>query len=337
MLRTTARALPIVCVLTGCTPTSSATDVRGKSALGTDRTGKMKEVTIREAGANGCQGFPDIAGKPVPGVATGVAQAAADSLKCSGRLPGYFETCPDAVVSATGKPLCPDEERAVTYPGKHVFCGSCLATRLDAVTFAINSFADANALVEIQGCASDGRCADWRLCSEVSDGGLSAVDWKTNYLGWAMKRGLFRGDGQPSPGEVRTCRPHEPALWIEVATIVARVSGHDDLGSTSVADEIDETHQAITDSLAARCRIAGVEKGGSWWVPATVALNNSGVLCMPENANGQLTSNICGSAKLGECYVTRAVLATVAARIRGDVALADCPDIDIAESSINCD
>ena len=230
--------------------------------------------------------------------------------------------------------MCPEDARAINYPGQEVVCGSCLASRAEMFAFGVNMLANTDTMLDIQDCASSGRCEGWKLCTEAERGTLSSEDWITSYIGWgiAPERRLFRGDGEHGPDEPRLCRPHDAALWIEAATIFARLSEHREFASSPRTQGVSRDYHALSTRLDSECNLQGVEAGGQWWIPATVALNNNGLFCMPKDRDSHLrTSNICSTTKLDRCYVSRAVLAVISARMRGDIALADCAPIDINE------
>jgi len=282
-----------------------------------------------------CEGFPDLrADLGDLGVDLGVAIEATTALKCAGRLPGYSNRCPQHTDSKSGKSLCPKNAIEIEYLGQQVICGSCVASRAEMLMFGVHMLADTNTIMQMQGCAAEGRCEGWKLCAEAGQPDFNASHSMANYIGWAIdpERGFFRGDGQAGPNESRTCRPHDAALWIEAATVFARMSGHDELRSSAKAVELARDYEQLTEVLQPGCSLVGLETGGQWWTPATVALNNNGLFCMPQTDRNLWTANICETEILSDCYVRRAVLATIAARMRGDIPLEACPKIDIQKT-----
>lgn len=278
-----------------------------------------------------CEDFPDMQHDPgAYPVDLKIASEATTALKCAGRLDGYSERCPERVDTKSGQPLCPPSAQKIEYRGQRVFCGACSATRAEVLVFGVHMLANMEALIQIHGCAAEGRCEGWKLCTEADQPDFAPDDWITSYIGWAIapERGFFRGDGQVGPDERRTCRPNDAALWIEAATVFARMSGYNGLDPSAKALEINRDYVNLTKALRPGCSLLGVESGGQWWTPATVALNNHGLFCMPKVGDNRRTSNICGTERLSDCYVSRSILATIAARMRHDIPLADCAPID---------
>jgi len=288
--------------------------------------------SLGERVTRSCGEFPDLRDAPPRlGVELPIAQAATRALSCAGRLPGYSERCPDSIDSKSGRSLCPAGTSDKNYPNQQVFCGSCVASRAEMLAFGVHMLADVDTMVQIQGCAAEGRCEGWKLCSEAGEPGFTAQHWLTSYVGWAIApgRGFFRGDGQPGPEEQRPCRPHDAALWIEAATVFARMSKHQSFVASTRAPQLGVDYDRLKKLLQPGCRIPGVEGGGQWWIPATVALNNHGLFCLSQHPDGLYTANICGVEKISDCTVSRAVLATISARMRGDVPLAECEPISL--------
>ena len=278
-----------------------------------------------------CEGFPDLEDDAEGlGVNLLVADEATKALKCAGRLPGYSNRCPQKIDSKSGQPLCPENATKIEYPGQQVECGSCVASRAEMLVFGVHMLADMDTMMQIQGCASEGRCEGWKLCAEAGQPDFHADHLVSSYVGWAIapERGFFRGDGQAGPHERRACRPHDAALWIEAAMVFARMSAHSELGASAKAIALARDYDQLAAALQPGCSLAGLEAGGQWWIPATVSLNNHGLFCMPQTEGDLRTANICGTERLSDCHATRATLATIAARMRGDIPPESCLQID---------
>jgi hypothetical protein len=296
------------------------------AALGCTAPTPADDVLVREAPTRpelnedkpSCASFPD------------AADTASSALACGGVLPGYYERCPDLDNSVTGEPMCPAAALATEYPRQRVLCGACLATRGQMLSYGIQAFARSNVIDEIRGCAMDGRCEGWRLCSESRSGELDEDDWVTSFIGWAMapERAFFRGDGNPGPADHRTCRPHSPALYIEAATYFARLSAMNPADARADTSGLATAYTDALDRAERSCTYTGVEADGQWWIPATIVMNNLGIMCMPTNVDGLRTANICGAEALGECYLTRAQLAIMTARLHGLIPRAECVPIE---------
>jgi hypothetical protein len=198
------------------------------------------------------------------------------------------------------------------------------------LAFAVRVLASDDVYARIHGCAAEGRCDGWKLCKEAGEREFDEQHWATSHVGWAIapERGFIRGDATSGANEQRTCRPYDAVLWIEAATMLARMSDHSELSPRANALELGRDFDALAAALRPGCALAGVEKGGQWWIPATVVINNHGLLCMPSKDDRMRTANICGTERLTDCHLNHAVLATLMARFRGDIPLAECIPID---------
>ncbi len=318
------RIFHMVTLMTGvaCTsPTPEPTvDKRG--------TNEAPDQPERNEDGPNCPGFPDAQIGLAPSEAS-TAAAASNALTCLGLLPGYYERCPSLDNPTTGEAMCPALARGIAYPGQRVLCGACLATRAQMLTYGIQAFARPNTVAEVRGCAMDGRCEGWRLCSESLSGELDENDWVTSFIGWAIapERAFFRGDGSPEATEHRTCRPHSPALYIEAATYFARLSAMDPADARANITEVADAYADALSRAEHFCGYAGVAADGQWWIPATVVMNNLGIMCMSTNADGLRTANICGTEALAECHLTHAQLAIMSARLHGLIPRAECVPI----------
>ncbi|HEY0137116.1 MAG TPA: hypothetical protein VGB85_23695, partial [Nannocystis sp.] len=87
--------------------------------------------------------------------------------------------------------------------------------------------------------------------------------------------------------------------------------------------------EALATALVRGCRLRGVEDGDRPWIASAVALNNAGIYCLSELPNGRRTANICGDGDGAACSPTRYVMATIVARLRGDVEPAACRPVDM--------
>lgn len=85
------------------------------------------------------------------------------------------------------------------------------------------------------------------------------------------------------------------------------------------------------------CAFSYIDQGNEWWVPAAITFHNTGLYSMvDENKDGVYSTNICDEdGEIGDCYPTRYVLATVVARLRGEIPLEDCGS-DFIEPDITC-
>jgi hypothetical protein len=272
-----------------------------------------------------CRGFVDT-NPDDPALGAREGAAAADALFCAEVLKGHAERCPVNVDSRTQQHLCPESTRGPVFAGEQVMCGACRSTRAEMLAFGIKALVDAASLDDLKSCASAGRCEAWRGCEEARLGKLRAGDWTADFLGWA----LAPGRELMALGEAKACRPHDAATWIEAVTFFARLSGLTAHLRCSSLDVSEATRQ-VAARLKDGCRLRNVEHGDQAWIAGAVALNNAGIYCMAELPGGARSADICGADDIETCGPTRYVMATVVARMRGDIELAACAPIDIRE------
>lgn len=199
-------------------------------------------------------------------------------------------------------------------------------TRAELLVTMIESLATPALLAEIENCAVDG-CEGWRWCSETGTGGLHVDRREASFIGWSIapERGFFRGDGNAKPGTMRTCRPDDPARWVEAVVLLTRL--------TRTPAPFDRV--SIVDIDLAGLdgyRFSNVEQGDQWWIPPAVALNEAGIACMPKTSAGTRTANVCGAERIGDCTIDQIELEHMLARVRGDSPLLDCEAIVGPES-----
>jgi hypothetical protein len=290
--------------------------------------------------------FPDAAPSD-EALGADIGAGAGQYLLCDGVLDGHYESCPTNTDSATLEMLCPPSvlgDPNYPYAGTHVMCGGCNASRAEHLGFGLKALVDPEIYDnQIVGCAENGQdpCGSWMLCTEANnidpDHDLDASDWQASLIGWAIERGYFTGDGGLDNNQPRPCRPDDAILWIEAATLFARLAGlepgqlADGVENPQLLAEVHADFEQISEALdmPGTCTIPEVQDGDEWWIPAAVAFHNAGIYCMPKV--GELyTANICGEGDVGTCQPTRYVLATVAARLRGIIPLDSCEPIDQA-------
>lgn len=274
-------------------------------------------------------GFPDT-NPDEPALGADFGAGAADVLQCAKVLEGYPDQCPSTVDSQTKALLCPDYALSKSYAGSQVMCGSCNSSRVDQLAFGIKALIKPEIIAEdIYDCAKNDTCDSWDLCEEAEQGSLTATR-PADFIGWAMAPGreYFRGDGENlDPDEIRPCRPHDGALWIEAASFLARLSGTDESLLNDDIIDVSGALEYLEDKFAEGCSLPGIKEGSDWWTPAVVALHNADLYCMP-TVNDLHSADICGDGDLASCYATRYVMATIVARMRKDIPLADCDPID---------
>ncbi|WP_157906365.1 hypothetical protein [Sorangium cellulosum] len=291
------------------------------------------------AGASSCAGFPDTnSSDQVLGAAEGAD--ASDKLHCAGVLEGYFERCPETIDAATHERLCPSDTSS--HPGKYVMCGRCRLSRAESLAVGAKALLNDARRAEVSGCAEAGTCPKWELCTEAQSGALRVTDWPASFIGWGIQQGYFQGDGNPSPGSYRPCRPHDAALAIEALTFAARLTGlpADERRSNliDVHAEMAAIERTIADAEQTRgtnCQLSSVKEDG-YFVPTMVAMNNKNVLCMP-TSDGKRTANLCSEGDVGSCFATRYLMAEVIARLRGDIPTLECDPIEASPSALICE
>lgn len=205
-------------------------------------------------------------------------------------------------------------------------CGACRSTRAEMLAFGIKALVDTASLDDLKSCAGAGRCEAWRRCEEASIGKIRGGDWTADFFGWA----LAPGRELVPMREMEACRPHDAATWSETVTFFARLSGlteHLRCSSLDVSEEANLVAAGLRDG----CRLRNVEHGDREWIAGAVALNNAGIYCMADLPGGVRSANICGTDDIDMCGPTRYVMATVVARMRGDIELAACAPIDIRD------
>lgn len=274
-----------------------------------------------------CTGFGDT-NPDDPALGADIGAAAADALFCVDIVKGHATRCPNNRDSRTQEYLCPEFARGPEFPGQQVMCGSCRSSRAEMLAFGIKSLVDAASLDALSKCASAGRCEAWRQCQESVTGHMKPGDWTADFLGWSLDpgRALFLLDAPAGPGVPAKCRPHDAATWPEAMTFFARLSGLTvsmRCSSLDVSAEAD----ALAPALARGCRLPGVEDGDRPWIAAAVALNNADIYCLTDLPDGRRSANICGAGDITACSPTRYVMATIVARLRGDIEPAACEPI----------
>ncbi len=268
-----------------------------------------------------CRGFVDTnSHDPALGAHDGAV--AADSLFCADVLKGHAERCPANLDSRTHEHLCPEFTRGPVFPGEQVMCGACRSTRAEMLAFGIKALVDATSLDGLKSCAATGRCEAWRRCEEATTGKMRPGDWTADFLGWA----LAPGRELVVPGEAGACRPHDAATWSEAVVFFTRLSGLTEQLRCSSLD-VSDTAELVAARLRDGCRLRNVVDGDKAWIAGAVALNNAGVYCMVDLPDGRRSADICGTNAVA-CSPTRYVMATVIARMRGDIELAACEPID---------
>ncbi len=275
-----------------------------------------------------CRGFADT-NPHDPALGASVGAAAADGLFCVEIVKGHAQRCPTNLDSRTQEHLCPEYARGPSFPGQQVMCGPCRSSRAEMLAFGIKALLDPSSLEELSGCARGERCDAWRQCQEADAGRLRASDWAADFLGWSLTPGrelLF--ESPTATGTPIACRPHDAATWIEAVTFFARLSG---LTRHMRCASLDVSQEANTLALRLKrgCRLRNVEEGDQEWIAAAVALNNAGVYCLTHLPGGKRTANICGTDDLAACSPTRYVMATIVARLRGDIEPDACDPVDI--------
>lgn len=252
-------------------------------------------------------------------------------------LTGYCAKCPTTKDSKTNESLCPQALLDYSAPGEYVFCGGCEASRVEHLAFAMKALLDNNVLAnQVYGCAKEGTCDRWERCRECDNWNtcsdqdpmemnLGEDDWKADLIGWAIEKKFFTGDGDaegdsPPIEAYRRCRPDDRVLWIEAIKMFARLSAADNdlldknLPNPGISTAVGEEFQVLEQE---ECDFSKIQDGDQWWVPAAIALHNNDIYCMKEQ-NGLFTANICEGQDITECSPTRYMMATIAARLRGE-------------------
>lgn len=259
--------------------------------------------------------------------------SSADPNRIEGLATPARETWPGSRWSSDD--ACPPESDTETSSGHDILRRACAVTRAQMLVYAVRALARETVLTEIEGCAADDRCKSWRLCSESQTSELREEDWEASFIGWAMEppRRFFRGDGQPGPGESRTCRPDDPALWIEVATLFVRMGDSTKEQSPARAAhsswELANEYDRVRSLMSRGYELESVVDSDKWWTPAVVVFNNLGLTCMPKTSDGKRTADICNSGDLARCYLTRPRLAAITDRIRGSLPRRQCDPIQM--------
>lgn len=275
-----------------------------------------------------CTGFADT-NPDDPALGANVGAAAADALFCVDIVKGHATRCPNNRDSRTQVYLCPEYTRGPEFPGQQVMCGPCHSSRAEMLAFGIKALVDGTSLEALSKCASAGRCEAWHLCQEAVTGQMKQDDWTADFFGWSLdpNRALFSPDPPARPGERGACRPHDAATWPEAVLFFVRLSGL--TGSLRCSSrDVSAEASALASELSRGCRVRGVEDGDRPWIAAAAALNNAGIYCMSELPDGRRTANICGAGDVAACSPTRYVMATIVARLRGDVELAACEPVN---------
>lgn len=277
-----------------------------------------------------CTGFADTNPED-PALGADIGAAAADALFCVDIVKGHATRCPNNRDSRTQEHLCPEYTRGPEFAGQQVMCGPCRSTRAEMLAFGIKALVDAASLDELSKCASAGRCERWRQCQEATEGRMKASDWTADFLGWSLDpaRALFSHDSPAGTDAPSACRPHDAATWPEAVTFFATLSGLTGSLRCSSRDVSIEAN-AVAPALERGCRLRGVEDGDRPWIAAAAALNNAGIYCLAQLPDGRRTANICGAGDITTCSPTRYVMATIVARLRGDIELAACEPVDTA-------
>lgn len=312
-------------ILTACGASEPASSAGGAPSAGPSP--KRREVCPEPPRA--CQGFVDTNPED-PALGASVGASAADALFCSGIIKGHAQQCPHNRDSRTQEYLCPELTRGLEFPGQQVMCGPCRSSRAEMLAFGIKALVDANTLDDLTKCAGSGRCEAWRRCEESTTGRMSASDWTADFFGWALAPGreLLSTEPRAARGESVECRPHDAAAWDETVAFFAELSGLTGHLRCSTLD-VSREAKALALELKRGCRLRSVENGDQEWIAAAVALNNAGIYCMADLPGGRRTANICGMGEISTCSPTRYVMATIVARLRGDIEPAACEPIDV--------
>ncbi len=279
-----------------------------------------------------CRGFADT-NPHDPALGAEFGASAADALFCAGVVKGHAERCPENRDSRTQEFLCPEYTRGPTFPRQQVMCGACLSSRAELLAFGIKALVRDETLTTLTKCASEGRCAAWQTCEEAGAKGMREIDWTADFFGWALTTDRDLVAVEASSAAHVACRPHDAAAWTDALTFLAELSGMTSVARDAMINVRDDA-AAISTQLRRGCRVRGVEHSDSAWISAAIALNNAGISCMLDAGNGLRSANICGTDAIADCFPTRYVLATLVARIRGDVDLAECPWIDV--NAVEC-